>query len=364
MRTLALSLFISMLFILFSPRISQPCTTFLLNSNEYTVFGKNYDWQIEYGLVIINKRNVSKSAEGIDKEYGPPASWTSKYGSLTFNQYGREMPMGGINETGLVVESMALMNCTYPSKDDRPAISTLQWIQYQLDTCSKVEDVIANNLKIRLYEHSGEVRCHFLVGDKEGNCATIEFINGKMVCHTKGTLPIKVLTNDIYSDNLENLKMFKEFGGNISSRGSGSLDRFARAANMVKNYTDANQLSSVDYAFSILENVAQPGGWQTEWSIVYNIQKLRIYFRTISNKKLRYIDLPSFDFSCKSPVKVMDINLAGSGDMKDNFSDYTRKVNLDLIRRSYKETNITAEIPDEILEHISKYPERTTCNQK
>jgi penicillin V acylase-like amidase (Ntn superfamily) len=309
---------------------------------------------------------VSKAGEGIEKEYGPPAQWTSKYGSLTFNQYGRELPMGGINETGLVVESMYLMNCTYPPKDGRPVISGLQWIQYQLDNSSKVEDVIASDSQIRLYAHPGELRGHFLVADKEGNCATIEFINGKLVYHTRETLPVKVLANDIYIDNLENLKIFKEFGGNISiSQSSGSLDRFARAANMLKNYAPDIQVTPVDYAFNILDNIAQPPGpWETKWSIVYDIQKLRIYFRTISHKKVRYVDLPSFDFSCQSPVKVMDINLAGSGDMTGNFSNYTQQANLDLIRRSFKESILLKDPPDNILEQISKYPERTSCDQQ
>jgi len=34
---------------------------------------------------------------GTQKDPGRYAVWTSKYGSLTFNQYGREMPLGGIN---------------------------------------------------------------------------------------------------------------------------------------------------------------------------------------------------------------------------------------------------------------------------
>ncbi len=366
MKTLMHSLIISIFLIFLAPQAGQPCTSFLLNHNGNALFGKNYDWMVEHGLVIINKRGVSKAGEGIEKEYGSPAHWTSKYGSLTFNQYGRELPMGGINETGLVVESMALMNCTYPPKDDRPVISGLQWIQYQLDNSSKVEDVIASDSQIRLYAPPGELRAHFLVADKEGNCATIEFINGKLVYHTKGTLPVKVLANDIYSDNLENLKIFKEFGGNISiSHDSGSLDRFARAANMLKNYTSDNKASLVDYAFNILDNVAQPyGAWETKWSIVYDIQKRRIYFRTISNKKVRYVDLPSFDFSCQSPVNVLDMKLAGSGNITDNFFNYTQQENFNLIRRSFKETSFSKDIPDNILELISTYPERTTCDQQ
>jgi choloylglycine hydrolase len=33
---------------------------------------------------------------------GKTISWISKYGSITFNQYGREFPTGGMNEKGLV----------------------------------------------------------------------------------------------------------------------------------------------------------------------------------------------------------------------------------------------------------------------
>ena len=40
------------------------------------------------------------------KAKGTPASWVSKYGSVTFNQYGRELPTGGMNEAGLVVETI------------------------------------------------------------------------------------------------------------------------------------------------------------------------------------------------------------------------------------------------------------------
>ena len=199
-----------------------------------------------------------------------------------------------------------------------------------------MEHVIASDSQIRIYR-IGELGIHYLVADKEGNCATIEFINGKMVYYTRETLPIKALANSTYNESMEYLKNFEVFGGYQSIPGSsGSLDRFVRAANMLKNYIPNIQASSVDYAFNILDNVAQPpGAWGTQWSIVYDIQKLRIYFRTFSNTKIRYIDLHSFDFSCQSPVKVMDMNLAGSGDITGNFLNYTQQANFNLIRHSF-----------------------------
>jgi hypothetical protein len=66
LKTLMRSLVISIFLIFFVPQISQPCTPFFLNHNGHTVFGKNFDWHIERGLVFINKRGVSKPAAALN----------------------------------------------------------------------------------------------------------------------------------------------------------------------------------------------------------------------------------------------------------------------------------------------------------
>ena len=76
------------------------CSTFLCGEGDSLYFGKNYDWNVEDGLLMVNKRGLQKSAAV--RQHA--ASWTSKFGSVTFNQYGREWPSGGMNEAGLVVE--------------------------------------------------------------------------------------------------------------------------------------------------------------------------------------------------------------------------------------------------------------------
>ena len=96
----------TIIIILFSPasQTGWTCTTFSLVKEGQHIVGKNYDWHLGHGLLIINKRGVSKEAmPGTQKDPGQYATWTPKYGSLTFNQYGREMPSGGINEAGLIV---------------------------------------------------------------------------------------------------------------------------------------------------------------------------------------------------------------------------------------------------------------------
>ena len=37
------------------PEASRSCTTFLLNRGDELVFGRNYDWMVDDGLVVVNK---------------------------------------------------------------------------------------------------------------------------------------------------------------------------------------------------------------------------------------------------------------------------------------------------------------------
>ena len=118
----------------------KACTTFCINDSTNLIFGRNLDFEVGFGHVIINKRNIKKTAM-----IQPPEKaikWISKYGSLTFNQAGKEFPHGGINEKGLVIEQMWLSETTYPEIDERYSMSAFQWIQYQLDNSETVNEVI------------------------------------------------------------------------------------------------------------------------------------------------------------------------------------------------------------------------------
>jgi choloylglycine hydrolase len=90
----------------------EACSTFQLQHGKHLVVGKNFDFHTDIGMVIINKRNVAKTA--LLSPWENPARWVSKYGSITFNQVGREFPFSGINEAGLIVEIMWLDESQYP----------------------------------------------------------------------------------------------------------------------------------------------------------------------------------------------------------------------------------------------------------
>lgn len=338
------------------PRGGHPCTTFCLDKGDQLVFGRNFNWSIGDALVITNKRNVSKTATVNNEDTGSrqPVSWTSQYGSVTFTQLAREFPFGGINEAGLVVELMILSTAEYPEHDSRPYIGSLQWIQYQLDNFSTVEQVIASDSRLRIRDVPGDNGSHYLVSDKMGNCASIEFIDGKLVYHTSETMPVKTLANSTYAESIAFLYEHSGWGGDLPlPQGHSSLDRFVRAADMVRKYDPETSGSAVDYAFDTLANL--DGFNPTQWSIVYDILNLRIYFLTLENEQIRYLDLSSFDFSCITPVKVLDANANLSGDVSNDFVDYTYEINRDLIKK------VAPDIPDEALDSLARYPETTVC---
>lgn len=300
------------------------CTTFCTRG----LFGRNYDFEIGDGIVVVNKRGMSK-----ESNTSAPAKWTSRFGSVTFNQFGRDNPTGGMNEKGLVVELMWLDQTRYPVADSRPELGTLEWIQYQLDTAATVADVIASGTKVRIIERGAPL--HYLVADANGDVAAIEFLDGRMVVHRGNTLPVAALANDPYTSSLSAMR-----------RGSG--DRFARAAHALDGVT------TIAGAFAVLDRVAQP---TTRWSIVYDIRNRAIAWHTAVNREARSIRFASLDFTCARPVQVTEIDAA------PRFRDYTRAQNLALLQRSIRRTSFLRDTPDAEIEESARWPERSTCTR-
>lgn len=325
---------------------ARACTTFCFEQDGTRVFGKNYDWNVEDGLVIVNKRGVLKTAFVEEN----PTRWISDYGSVTFNQYGREFPSGGINEKGLVVELMWLDEAMYPEPDRRTALPTLQWIQFQLDNSATVDDVVAWDTKVRIAA-AGSARIHFLVADATGAVATFECINGRMVVHRGAKLPYPVLTNDMYQVSVT----YAQHLDPAQPLTNSSLDRFARAARGLA----PSRGNAVEEAFALLDDVAQ--GEYTQWSIVYDIGEKRAYFRTRLRREVRFLDLDGLDFSCATPVQVVDMNAAHAGDVSKELADYAPGINRNLVRAAFTKTEFLRDTPAEAVDALARYPEGTAC---
>lgn len=337
---------------------ASPCTTFLLHAGGQILFGRNYDWVTGSGLVCSNQRGLAKTSHPMPD--GNTIQWVSRYGSITFNQYGKEFPTGGMNEKGLVVELMMLEGTRYPEADERPAVGALQWIQYQLDNCGTIGELIATDKKIRI-SSIGTTPIHFLVADSSGRAASIEFLDGKMTVHSGKELPCAVLTNDRYEVAVDRWKSALETEQGTKPRfAQHSIGRFLKAASMLSQYQrNPGQTEAVDYAFHILGEVAQ--GNHTKWSIVYDIRQRKIYFKTLEQAGLKFLELRAFDFQCSNPSKVLNINSPGKGDQADQFTVYSPEKNQALIDRSFDESPENLRMDKQRKKRFAAYAETISC---
>ncbi len=165
---------------------SSACSTFKLQKGGGLVYGHNLnegDIGVP-GLIFINKRGIFKTgrtwSEIITKERLNPSThcWISRYGSVTFNNFGRDFPDGGMNEAGLYIWEMN-EDADYPKNENLPKLNQMNWMQYILDNYASLEEAVQCASEIEIDGWSW----HFFVGDAQGNTAAITFINGKVVVH-------------------------------------------------------------------------------------------------------------------------------------------------------------------------------------
>ena len=328
------------------------CSTFLIRHNGTLLVGHNLDEpgiRVWPGMVVVNKRGIPKQARTW-REVGSNTiptgrmRWVSKYGSITTNGFGRELPDGGMNEAGLVVCEMTLAETQFVEDESLPQMFMMQWVQYLLDTCGSVEEVIRSAKNISLDGWNW----HFFVADAKGEAAVIEFIEARPVIITGESLPVLALCNSRYQEELELLKEYAGFGGEtpvsltgndavtqliakgigylLGSKPNSSTNpdlRFVHAAHMLKEY-DPDTSASVQ-AFSILEQMNKNGF--TKWSIVYDIKNGRIDFHTSAAPTSRYCTMQSCGFSEKGPPLSADINAVASGDIRSLFRPCTKERN-------------------------------------
>jgi penicillin V acylase-like amidase (Ntn superfamily) len=351
-------LFAFLLLFIFSFNQLFACSAYALRKGNHLVMGKNLDWICDYGQIIVNKRNLAKTA--FLPVNGEPFKWAAKYGSITFNSTGPSSPGGGMNEAGLVIEESSLNVSKYPEADDRKAVDEIQWIQYQLDVSASVDDVIASDKFLRIKSYYGN--SHYFVYDKQGDALTVDALDGKIVFHKIPNGGVQVLTNNPYTVGMDKLKTYEGFGGTGPVPTSPqSLDRFCKAADMIKKYELNDTTNIVDYAFNILNTIKQQS---TIWSVVYDITKREILFKTRLSPEIKVIRMKDFDFACDKPMMLLDINIKKGGDVSKNFTPYSSAANREMITKivlDWRKKGVATQITDAELVRLGNYGETLTC---
>jgi penicillin V acylase-like amidase (Ntn superfamily) len=333
------------------PRLKDgACTALCLQDGARCLVAANYDNEIGDGLLFVNKRGVRKSGWADDPGSGQHAVWTSKYGSVTFNLVMQNSAWGGMNEAGLAISTLFLAGSRPPSRDDRPWVDSGTWVQYVLDTCATVDDAIGLDARVRIREYAD----HYLVGDRNGECAAIEFVDGRMVWRSGDGMPARCLANSTYEESLAAL------GGSVphdASEGAAylpSLERFRIAAERSRAFRTARPQSAVDYAF---ETLAAVGGSLTQWSLVLDCRHDRLFFRDQANVEIRCVDLSKLEFSCATPVRMLDVRARTAADVTHALPPYSTEAHFEHALRAWARwgTPISAPTLRGILRHMEGF---------
>lgn len=311
------------------------CTTVFSNTNAIKAVARTTDLYIsDQPLLKVQPRGMSRSGEAGEHSH----TWKSKYGNVVVTAFGSNAVTDGMNEKGLAVHLLYLSDTEYPKpKEGAPQVSNLLWSQYMLDNFATVSEALAATKDLQVVAtkvHGRTWPIHLTMEDPSGDSAVIEYVKGKMnVYHGH---QYRVMTNEpAYNIQLENVKKYKGFGGNLSLPGdSDPLSRFVRSSVYLKTLpTPKNPLESIANVLSVIRTAMVPFGvadtsdngaedvWPTRWVSVADLTNKVYYFNSTSTPNIIWLDLKKLNFAENAKVlsvEPTDIGLEGdiAGKMK------------------------------------------------
>lgn len=322
----------AILFIIISISSAEACSRVLWKTSPATLSARTMDLYIsDEPLMMVYpsgiKRNGNAGANSIN--------WISRYGSVAVTGF-KKAASDGINEKGFAAHLLYLHETEYEKRDDRPGLSNANWVQYMLDNYQTVDEAVKGLKPFQIVSvklKGREWPVHLAIEDATGNSAIIEFIKGKMVVH-KGK-EYTVMTNEpAYDIQLENLKKYKLFGGNLPLPGDiDSLSRFVRASSFLKTLPKPkNEIEGAAYILGVIRTTCSPFGsedtsgteledaWPTRWLTVADLTNKVYYFSATKSPNIFWVDLGNLHLLKGSPVLSIDPNnIKLVGEVSKNF---------------------------------------------
>lgn len=100
----------------------------------------------------------------------------------------------------------------------------------------------------------------------------------------------------------------------------------------------------------------------TQWSIVFDTENLQVHFITKTNPQIRTINLMDINFSCKTPVMLLDIHEKFSGDITKKFKVYSSEYHFDYLTNAFIRWEL--DLPPESVKWISDFFESFPCKEE
>jgi choloylglycine hydrolase len=315
---------------LFATQDALACSRVLWASPDGQVLvGRTQDWTEKAGHAF---RVFPRGIERVGAVNVNPRKWTSKYGSLVLTAYDAATHEG-VNEEGLSGHILYLAEeAAFGERDPAmEAISVMEWLQYYLDNFATVEEAVAATEAIDfqivplILPNGFPTLVHMSLSDRSGDSAVIEYRDGKpRIFHDRR---YTVMTNEpAYDVQIENLKKYKTFGGDLPLPGDRTpTDRFVRAAYYVNGLqAPADRTEAAAFVFSVIRNISVPFGLgdpdrpniaSTIFRSVQDLTGERYYFESTFAPNVVWVNWGLIDFTAGGPQmelkvekKIFDLN--------------------------------------------------------
>ena len=233
------------------------CTIFhIVDKNGNVLVGRNFDSEGEGGKIWFIPSNDKYNGMAILEQLGP------------------NMPYEGINDKGLFVGISAVPKTRTPFSFIKPIRKSLEMVKLILARAQTVDEALGlfSKYTVAFGVFLGNPVVHYMIVDKEGNSAIVEYVDNKIVV-IKDTFNSRIMTNHFISKP------------EVESDNKTSFERY----NTVKN--NIGKIHTVEDVQNLLKQVCQN---TTLWSNIYDLNRQLIY--------VSYKDSPTVIFNLKDEL--------------------------------------------------------------
>jgi hypothetical protein len=254
------------------------CSCFSIRSREGRVLvGRNFDWLEHPALLLFTAppgafasiSTVDISYLGFDRS-DPPSDKNLR--QLLRSPF---LPFDGVNERGLAITMMAVPHSEGGRDPNKVTIDSLAVIRLMLDYAGSVDGAI-HLLGDYNVTFGGGPPIHYLVADRTGASAVIEFLDGE----------VRVLRGDKRFQVSTNFLLFPD----PPQHSRTACWRYNRLSDTL---SQASGKISPEKGMDLLRSVSQAGEHPTIWSCLYDLNDLEVRIAMGRNySRLHRLSLP------------------------------------------------------------------------
>ncbi len=251
---------------------SGACSTFITTTPDGdNLFARNFDYVPSVGLILRTQpKNGYKSISvvnlnhlGLSQEKLPNKGLMNRFITLAAPY----APLEGMNEKGVSIAVLIISKGVVHQETGKVPVTTTSAIRMILDRASSVKEAVSLLSKYDM-NSSGSTGYHFQIADASGDTAIVEYIDNEM----------HVLTKDEGYTAATNFVLYNDMNDGFGQDRYQTIRNVQDETNNIMTQEDAlNLLLKVPgVGFREVEGKSEPIKSDTQWSSIYNLDKLTL----------------------------------------------------------------------------------------